>query len=46
MEIDFDDYFGWYYWKPVSKGFPMILCETKEEAINAAMWMYLNDLQD
>jgi hypothetical protein len=37
MEIDFDDYFGMYYWAPAINIIPSGLYDTKENAINSAM---------
>ena len=37
MEIDFDDYFGIYYWAPAINIIPSGLYDTKENAINSAM---------
>ena len=37
MEIDFDDYFGMYYWAPAISVTPSGFYDTKENAIQAAM---------
>ena len=37
MEIEFDDYFGMYYWAPAINIIPSGLYDTKENAINSAM---------
>jgi len=37
FEIDFDDYFGMYYWAPAINIIPSGLCDTKEKAIKYAM---------
>lgn len=36
IEIDFDDYFGMYYWVPAINILPTGMYDTKEKAINAA----------
>lgn len=36
MEIDFDDYFGMYYWAPAINVLPTGMYDTKEKAIDAA----------
>ncbi|MBO5869867.1 MAG: hypothetical protein J6Q89_03865 [Clostridia bacterium] len=36
MEIDFDDYFGMYYWAPAVNVLPTGMYDTKEKAIAAA----------
>jgi len=36
MEIDFDDYFGMYYWAPAINVLPTGMYDTKEKAIAAA----------
>lgn len=36
MEIDFDDYFGMYYWAPAVNVLPSGIYDTKEKAIAAA----------
>ncbi len=37
MEIDFDDYFGMYYWVPAINTIPSGVYDTKEKAITYAM---------
>lgn len=37
MEINFDDYFGMYYWAPAANIIPSGFYDTKDNAINSAM---------
>ena len=37
MEIDYDDYFGMYYWTPAINTIPSGLYDTKDKAIQSAM---------